>query len=236
MQFKTFPTSQMASDYVAQMIIQAIKNKPKIKLGLATGSTPIELYQFLVNDYQTKQTNWKQVITFNLDEYLNLPTGHKQTYRVFMNQQLFNHLNIPLEQTHFPQLEQNYDQLIENHGGIDIQILGIGTNGHIGFNEPGSAFNSLTRVVDLTSETISVNAKKFFAGNEDLVPKQAISMGIGSILKAQKIILLAFGSTKKEAMRILKQVQDFDLDFPASALIKHPDVTIIMDQEAADDL
>ena len=236
MQFKTFPTSQMASDYVAQMIIQAIKNKPKIKLGLATGSTPIELYQFLVNDYQTKQTNWKQVITFNLDEYLNLPTGHEQTYRVFMNQQLFNHLNIPLEQTHFPQLEQNYDQLIENHGGIDIQILGIGTNGHIGFNEPGSAFNSLTRVVDLTSETISVNAKKFFAGNEDLVPKQAISMGIGSILKAQKIILLAFGSTKKEAMRILKQVQDFDLDFPASALIKHPDVTIIMDQEAADDL
>ena len=174
--------------------------------------------------------------TFNLDEYLNLPIDHEQTYRVFMNQQLFNHLNIPLEQTHFPQLEQNYDQFIESHGGIDIQILGIGTNGHIGFNEPGSAFNSLTRVVDLTSETISVNAKKFFAGNEDLVPKQAISMGIGSILKAQKIILLAFGPTKKEAMRTLKQVQDFDPDFPASALIKHPDVTIIMDQEAADDL
>ena len=236
MQFKTFPTSQMASDYVAQMIIRAIKNKPTIKLGLATGSTPIELYQFLVIDYQTKQTNWKQVTTFNLDEYLNLPIDHEQTYRVFMNEQLFNHLNIPLEQTHFPQLEQNYDQLIESHGGIDIQILGIGTNGHIGFNEPGSAFNSLTRVVDLTSETISVNAKKFFAGNEDLVPKQAISMGIGSILKAQKIILLAFGSTKKEAMRTLKQVQDFDPDFPASALIKHPDVTIIMDQEAADDL
>lgn len=232
MQFINFKTAQAASEYVAKQMVQLVKTNPNASFGLATGSTPILLYEALAKDYQANQTNWSQIKTFNLDEYLNLPLDHPQTYHVFMNQHLFSKININLDQTYFPQLDQNYDYLIDSLGGIDLQILGIGTNGHIGFNEPGSALDSLTRVVDLTQETINVNANKFFDGNTDLVPKQAISMGISSILKAKKIILLAFGQSKKAVVKTLKSITKFDINFPASALILHPDVTIISDDEA----
>ena len=232
MKFINFKTENQASDFVAKEIIEIIKQNPKINLGLATGSTPIPLYQALANDFSINKTNWEKVQTFNLDEYLDLPDNHPQTYRVFMNQHLFSKVNIDLNNTHFPNPQENYDHLIDKLGGIDLQILGIGTNGHIGFNEPGSELNSLTRIVDLTEETITTNANKFFDGDTKLVPKQAISMGIDSILKAKKIILLAFGPTKKDVVKTLKNTKQFDINFPASALVLHPDVTIITDDEA----
>ena len=215
MKFVNFKTENEASDFVAKEIIEMVGKNSKINLGLATGSTPIPLYQALVDDFSINKTNWEKVQTFNLDEYLDLPDNHPQTYRVFMNQHLFSKVNIDLSNTHFPNLQENYDQLINKLGGIDLQILGIGTNGHIGFNEPGSELNSLTRIVDLTEETIITNANKFFDGDTKLVPKQAISMGIDSILKTKKIILLAFGKTKKDVVKTLKNTKQFDINFPA---------------------
>jgi glucosamine-6-phosphate deaminase len=147
-----------------------------------------------------------------------------------MNHQLFSRVEMNLENTHFPTVDQNFDKLIEKNGGIDIQILGIGTNGHIGFNEPGSKLDSLTRVVDLTEETINVNAAKFFKKDISQVPKQAISMGLESILNTKKIYLLAFGDSKKEVLHKLFNAKKFDIDLPASALLKHKDVTIIFDK------
>ncbi len=236
MKFITYKTEEEASLVVARQLIEAIKNNPKLKLGLATGATPIKLYGELAKDYAANKTNWSNVTTFNLDEYLGLPVGHPQTYKVFMNQHLFSKTNINLSNTHFPEMNSNYDNLIDNLGGIDVQILGIGTNGHIGFNEPGSPLESVTRVVDLTPETIQVNANKFFNGDTTEVPKTALSMGIHSIMKAKKIILLAFGTTKQDAIKRLKNSQGFDINFPASALALHPDVTIILDKDANIDL
>lgn len=229
-QFKGFENSVQASDFVAQEMLKEIKKGNKINLGLATGSTPILLYQALINDFNESGTPWTNVSTYNLDEYLGLPEGHPQSYKVFMEDQLFSGVQMNLENTHFPTVESNYDSLIRKNGGIDIQILGIGTNGHIGFNEPGSFLKSLTRVVDLTDETISVNAAKFFNKDISKVPKKAISMGLESILNAKKIYLLAFGVSKKEAMHKLYNSKKFDPSFPASALLKHKDVTIIFDK------
>ncbi|MDK2819261.1 MAG: glucosamine-6-phosphate deaminase [Mycoplasmataceae bacterium] len=227
--FKKFESSIEASEYVAIEVLNEVKKGKKINLGLATGSTPILLYNALVSDYEETRTPWKNVSTYNLDEYLNLPEGHPQTYKEFMKKHLFSHIDINLDNTHFPKVNENYDSLIQLNGGIDIQILGIGTNGHIGFNEPGSLLKSITRVVDLTQETIDVNAKQFFAGNKDLVPKQAISMGLESILNAKKIYLLAFGYSKNEAMEKLYHAEKFDVNFPASALLQHNDVTVVFD-------
>lgn len=234
--FKKFKTEDEASKYVAKELIKEINKKQTINLGLATGSTPIKVYQELINDYLENKTDWNKIKTFNLDEYLGLESTHPQSYKVFMNDYLFSKINIKKENTHFPELNKNYDHLIDSLGGIDIQILGIGTNGHIGFNEPGSELESLTRIVDLTQETINVNANKFFNGDTKEVPKQAISMGIKSILKAKKIFLLAFGKSKQEAIKTLKNSKEFNIDFPASALALHNDVTIIFDEEADLDL
>ncbi|MGL5590534.1 MAG: glucosamine-6-phosphate deaminase [Metamycoplasmataceae bacterium] len=231
MQFKGFKNSLEASEFVAQEMLEEIRKGKQINLGLATGSTPILLYKLLIDDYNDHKTSWEHVSTYNLDEYLGLPEEHPQTYKVFMKDQLFSKVNINLENTHFPTIDADYDQLIKSHGGIDIQILGIGTNGHIGFNEPGSPLKSLTRVVDLTEETIKVNAEKFFNNDISQVPTKAISMGLESILNAKKIYLLAFGLSKKEAMHKLYNSKKFDIDFPASALLKHNDVTIIFDKE-----
>ncbi|MGL5204694.1 MAG: glucosamine-6-phosphate deaminase [Metamycoplasmataceae bacterium] len=230
-QFKGFENDIKASEFVALEMLKVIKKGNKINLGLATGSTPILLYQALINDFNECKTSWENVSTYNLDEYLDLPEGHPQTYKVFMNDKLFSEIKIKLENTHFPSIDSDYDKLIKNHGGIDIQILGIGTNGHIGFNEPGSPLKSLTRVVDLTEETIKVNADKFFNKDISQVPKKAISMGLESILNAKKIYLLAFGLSKKDAMHKLYNSKKFDPDFPASALLQHDDVTIIFDKE-----
>lgn len=236
MNFKKFKSDEEASNYVAKLLIDEVTKNKKINLGLATGSTPIKLYEALAKDYQENKTDWSNVTTFNLDEYLGLEEGHPQTYKVFMDQQLFSKINIIKDNTHFPELNKNYDELIDKLGGIDIQILGIGTNGHIGFNEPGSPLDSTTRIVDLTNETIEVNAKKFFNGDTKEVPKTALSMGIHSILKAKKIILLAFGPSKTKAINRLKSSQKFDINFPASALVNHDNTLIIVDEEVQIDL
>ncbi len=230
-QFKGFENSVQASNFVALEMLKEIKKNTKLNLGLATGSTPMALYKLLINDFHESGTPWTNVSTYNLDEYIGLPDGHPQSYKEFMFHQLFSHVEMNLDNTHFPTTEQNYDALIESNGGIDIQILGIGVNGHIGFNEPGSALKSLTRVVDLTEETIQVNAAKFFKKDTSQVPKQAISMGLESILKTKKIFLLAFGLSKKEAMHKLYNAKKFDVNFPASALLKHNDVTVVYDKE-----
>lgn len=224
-------------DRVARILIGAVRKNPSIILGLATGGSPIGIYNNMVKDYLENQTNYENVQTYNLDEYVGLLGDHPQSYRQFMNQHLFNHLNIKLENTHVPlglgDLEKvcrAYDAAIENAGGIDIQLLGIGANGHIAFNEPGTHFDSMTHVAQLTKSTIENNAR--FFDSMDAVPKRAVTMGIKSILKAKKIILIAMGESKAEVVNAMINGPITE-SLTASALQKHPDVTVFVDKEAA---
>lgn len=233
MKFIVYKTIVEASKKAAEIILKTIKVKHgQCNLGLATGSSPVLTYQYLVDDYRKNSTSWADVRTFNLDEYAGLDSSNHASYHYFMNQHLFSKLDINLQHTYFPSADDNYDEKIAKIGGIDLQLLGVGVNGHIGFNEPGSSFNSLTRVVDLTPSTIAVNAAKFFNNQIDRVPKRAYSMGIKSIMAAKKIVLLAFGKTKTAAIQKLKFCQSYNSDFPVSALSLHSDVTVILDQEA----
>ena len=202
--------------------------------GLATGSTPETFYALL----RESDLDFSNTVSINLDEYLGLEPTHDQSYNYFMKKQLFdakpfkaNYL--PNGATDNPAEESaKYEAIIAKHP-IDLQILGIGTNGHIGFNEPGAAFDSVTREVDLVEATITANSRNF--DSIDDVPKTAISMGIGSILKAKKIILFAYGANKADA--IYKTIEEMPTtDVPASALQNHPDVTIILDEAAASKL
>lgn len=222
---------------VADIFIAAVKKNPSIILGLATGSSPIGIYKNLVADYKNNQTDYKNVQTFNLDEYIGLEPTHSQSYRQFMNNNLLTLINIDLKNTYVPsglgdheQVCKQYDQSIVDAGGIDIQILGIGSNGHIAFNEPGTSFDSTTHVTKLTQETIASNAR-FFTSAAD-VPNKAVTMGIKSILKAKKIILIAIGTNKAAAINALINGPMTE-ELTASALQNHPDVTIYLDQDAA---
>jgi glucosamine-6-phosphate deaminase len=204
-----FPTKKQAANYAANLIAKQIKKKPSSVLGLATGKTMIPLYKALTS----KKINFSKVQTFNLDKYLD----GKQTYKKFMEKHLFNKINIKKQNTHFP--TKNYEQELKK---IDLQILGIGRNGHIAFNEPGSFFNSMTRKVKLTAQTIRVNKS----------PPYALTMGIGTILKAKKIILLAFGKHKADAVaRAINNEPTKKI--PASALQFHKNVLFILDKQAA---
>ncbi|MGL4951727.1 MAG: glucosamine-6-phosphate deaminase [Mycoplasma sp.] len=233
MQIKKFENETVASKYVADLIIDTIIKNPSTRLGLATGSTPVELYSFLVENHKKNNTNWSEILTFNLDEYLGVDYTSEISYHRFMREQLFNHVNINLENTFFPEENVNFEDQIKSKGGVDIQILGIGVNGHIGFNEPGSEEKSQTRIVDLAQSTIEVNGKKYFNGNLDEVPKQAISMGLDTIMQSKQIILLAFGESKIEAVEKLSKATKFDEDFPASILVNHPNVLIVIDEAAS---
>ena len=215
----------------AKMIIDLVKEKPNAVLGLATGSSPIAVYQNLIADHQNNKTDYKNVSTFNLDEYFDLPIDHEQSYHTFMNNILFKHLNISLENTFFPEQDnpQNYSLLLEKHP-IDLQILGVGSNGHIAFNEPGTPFYSTTQYVDLAESTRKDNAR-FFASLEE-VPKRAVTMGLKDIMQAKKIILLAFGLNKAEAIKMLIDGNKTS-DWPVTILKEHPDVTVFLDYEAA---
>lgn len=225
------------SKVAAEIFIEQIKTKPNSVLGLATGGTPVGLYQNLIKDFTKNKTSYERVITVNLDEYIGLEKDNPQSYSYYMKEQLFNHINIPENQTHLPfangvdddEAGNNYEKLIDSLGGIDMQILGIGENGHIGFNEPGTSFSSTTSIVKLDDSTREANAR-YFSKMED-VPTHAISMGITTIMKSRKIILLVSGVKKAP---ILNQLFHTDVkeDLPASILKKHPDVTIIADQEA----
>lgn len=218
-------------------MIEKIRSNPDMTLGLATGSTPKGVYAELIKDHLENGTSYEKITTINLDEYIGLPSSDPNSYRYFMNIVLFNHLNIPLENTNLPNgtaddINQEclrYEQLIKDLIDIDLQVLGIGRNGHIGFNEPGTSFKSRTHVVKLAESTRKANARFFESIDE--VPTHAITMGIASILDSREIVLLASGSAKAEAIRRLVNGEP-DEQFPASALKLHPNVTIIADEEA----
>lgn len=225
------------SQKAGMLIAEKIHTNPSMTLGLATGSTPQGVYQYLIKDHNDNGTSYKKIKTINLDEYIGLPSDDPNSYHVFMRKNLFNHLDIAPTNSYIPNgnaidLDKEcsrYENLIKEQGGIDLQILGIGQNGHIGFNEPGTSFQSRTHIVTLAQDTREANSR-FFPSIED-VPTHAITMGIASILDSKEIFLLASGANKAEALvRLL--TQDVGENFPASSLKTHPNVTIIADQEA----
>lgn len=221
----------------AQIMAAQIIAKPQSVLGLATGSTPVGMYQQMVEWCKAGDLDFSQITSVNLDEYKGLSGENDQSYRYFMNTNLFDHVNIDKTRTFVPNgLEEDsekacadYNEVIRSVGGVDMQLLGIGGNGHIGFNEPSDAFEKETHCVDLTESTIKANAR-FFASMDE-VPKQAYTMGIKNIMEAKKILLVANGEAKAEALYnslygpITPQV-------PASILQLHPDVTVVADEAA----
>jgi len=225
----------------AAIIAEEIQRKPDLVLGLATGSSPIPLYQELIRLNRAGEIDCSAVRTFNLDEYVGLDPSHDQSYRHFMNTELFDQINIDKANTHVPDgraadLEAGcaeYEEKIRAAGGIDVQVLGIGRNGHVAFNEPGSSLDSRTRVVDLTEDTINANAR-FFETKED-VPTRAVSMGIGTVMEARKIVLVANGANKIQALHDAIE-GPVTPDCPASALQGHPDVTFVVTRDATDKL
>ena len=222
----------------AQRYVQLINNKPNAIIGGATGSTPIPLYKELIRQYKAGNVSFKNVKSFNLDEYVGLDGKHDQSYRYFMNHQLFNHIDIDIENTHVPsgidtKNPGRYDEEIRAAGGIDLQLLGIGVDGHIGFNEPGTKFDSITHVVKLEQNTREVNSRFFKSIDE--VPKQAVTMGIKSIMHARSIILMAIGENKADVVE--KMINGpIDTQVAASILQLHPDVTVYLDPAAASKL
>lgn len=229
------------SKNAANIIASQVRLKSDSVIGLATGSTPIGAYQELIRQCAEEKLDFSEVKTYNLDEYVGLEPDHNQSYRYFMNDQLFNHINISMENTHVPNGKaedrlaecKGYDEAIKAAGHIDLQLLGMGPNGHIGFNEPNESFVASTNVVDLQQPTIDANSRFFDSADE--VPRQAITMGYMSIMQAQRILFIVSGKSKakvvKEALQgpVTPQV-------PASILQLHRDVIVILDEEAASEL
>lgn len=222
----------------ANIVAGQVFLNPQSILGLATGSTPLSMYNQLIKMHKEVELDFSQVKTFNLDEYVGLPEEDTNSYHYYMFRNLFNHINIKKENVHIPNgmakdIDKEcseYEETIKNAGGMDLQILGIGNNGHIGFNEPDLKFEATTHLVKLDEETIEANSR-FFKTIDD-VPKCAVSMGIKTIMHAKKIILLANGSSKAEILA--KALYDgITPEVPASILQLHPDVTVIVDEAAA---
>jgi glucosamine-6-phosphate deaminase len=199
--------------YVGQLFINQVKANPYSVFILATGSSPITAYQTIVKDHQMNHTDWSKVITFNLDEYIGLSDKYSdQSYRHFMNNYLFDHINIDKVHTYFPSKDligDKYQKLIEQCPQVDLAILGVGNNGHIAFNEPGTSIDMQTHIVNLTNSSRQANAR-FFGNDISRVPKQAVTMGLKEILHAQQIILIATGKAKKNAIDYLRQAKKFD--------------------------
>jgi glucosamine-6-phosphate deaminase len=235
------PDAAAVAAYGADIFIQQIKRKPDSVLGLATGSTPVALYQQLIAAHRAGAVSFKQVSSFNLDEYLGLSGDHPQSYRHFMNQQLFSHIDINTLNTFVPLGDaqdpvaacEAYEAAIKTLGGIDIQLLGIGRNGHIGFNEPSSSLRSRTRVKTLTRATIDDNAR--FFGPDEFQPHLSLTMGIGTILESKKVLLLATGENKAEAIKATVE-GPLTAACPASALQLHEHAVLIIDEAAASQL
>jgi glucosamine-6-phosphate deaminase len=223
----------------ARIVAGAVRIKPQIVLGLATGSTPLGLYNELIAMHGMAGLDFSSATSFNLDEYLGLPATHPQSFHYFMEQNFFSRVNLPPHRVHVPDGTitgdydaycAGYEKSIRAAGGIDLQILGIGRNGHIGFNEPTSSLASRTRLKALSRETIEDN-RHFFAKGEEM-PKCAITMGIGTILESKRVLLLASGRSKAAA--VAKAIEGpITSSVSASALQMHPDVTFIVDEEAA---
>ncbi len=219
---------------VLEVYVNEINKNPEIVLGLATGSTPEPLYKKLIEAYNDSKISFSKVETFNLDEYEGIKKENEQSYYSFMNKNLFSKVDIKKENINMPPNKEEgieeYEKKL-NEKKIDIQLLGIGSNGHIAFNEPGTPFNTRTHKVKLAQKTIDDNSR-FFDKKED-VPTEAISMGLANIMEAKKIILIAIGETKAEIIKELFSNDNISEQLPASILKKHEDVTIYMDQEAA---
>lgn len=221
----------------AEKMIKLVTAKPNAVLGLATGSTPLGTYGFLKQDHEQNGTSYQQVTTFNLDEYVGLDESHPQSYRYFMNENLFFGIDIQRENTYVPsgKVENmqeegvNYEKLLREKGPVDLQLLGIGRNGHIGFNEPGTPFDTKTHVVELTESTREAN-KRFFDSIEE-VPTHAITMGISSIMESKEILLLVSGESKAPIVRDLFEKEQTE-EIPATVLKSHSKVTVIADEEA----
>lgn len=230
-------TYEEMSRKAADVIADCLAKDPSCVLGLATGSTPIGLYAELVRDCEAGKISFADATTFNLDEYRGLDPRHDQSYRYFMQQNLFDHVNVDVARTHVPDGSNPdadaacaaYEEAIAQAGGVDLQLLGLGHNGHIGFNEPCDCFPVDTHVVELTESTIQANSRLFDSIDE--VPREAYTMGIGTIMRAAKVLVVANGEGKAQIVRdaffgpVTPQV-------PASMLQLHPDVTVIVDKEA----
>ena len=214
---------------------EVVANKPEAVLGLATGSSPIGLYENMIKDHKENGTSYAKCQSFNLDEYVGIERNHSQSYWTFMHENLFHGIDLPEDKIHVPYGNtkadcEGYEKAMENVS-VDIQVLGIGGNGHIGFNEPGTPFTEETHIVDLTEKTRSDNAR-FFENDINKVPTQAITMGIATIRKAKKILLVASGANKADAVAAMVN-GPVDPSCPASVLQNHPDVVVIVDEEAA---
>ena len=219
-------------------VMKTVLDKGNPLLGLATGSSPVGLYKEMIRDHKENGTSYKNILTWNLDEYVGIPRTHEQSYWTFMHENLFNFIDIPEENIHVPVGESEdeeaecvkYEESMKGHT-VDIQVLGIGSDGHIAFNEPGTPFDSLTHLMDLTEQTRKDNAR-FFDNDINQVPKRSITMGLASIMRAKKIIVIATGENKAEAVYgMLKGPKTTDC--PASILQDHPDVTVLLDKAAA---
>ena len=225
--------SKVAADIIADLL----KEKPNATLGLATGSSPIGLYQNLIKKYENGEISFKDVKSYNLDEYCELPKSHPESYYSFMHRNLFSHVDIKEENVHIPNSEgsdleklcNEYNELL-HAASIDLQLLGIGANGHIGFNEPGTSFEQETFIVKLTEKT-RLDNQRFF-NSLDEVPTHAMTMGIKNIMQAKKLLLVASGKNKQDAVKKLMSGEITE-DFPASILNKHDDVVVSVDEEAA---
>ncbi len=226
----------------ARIVATAVRRKPAIILGLATGGTTIGLYKELVRLHKEENLDFSKAVTFNLDEYVGLPPEHEGSFHHFMHRHFFSQVNVPQANIHIPDGTvqsgfedycRSYEQAIRSAGGIDLQVLGIGRDGHIGFNEPSSSLGSRTRLKTLSRTTIEDNRRDFPASSE--MPNCALTMGIGTILEARRILLLASGPTKSKA--IAKAIEGpITASVSATALQLHPDVTYLVDEEAAKDL
>jgi glucosamine-6-phosphate deaminase len=233
------PTPEQASIIAARLIAQLVRNKPDCVLGLATGSTPIATYAELIRLHREEGLDFSQVTTFNLDEYVGLPAKHPQSYHAFMQEHLFKDINVSPSRIHIPDGMAKdvprecarYESAIRDAGGIDLQLLGIGSDGHIGFNEPTSSLASRTRIKTLTERTRHDNAR-FFDGDLGQVPMHCITMGVGTIMDSQQVLLLAFGARKAQAIADAVEGPIMAMN-PASILQMHPIAKALMDEPAA---
>ncbi|MGD1010731.1 MAG: glucosamine-6-phosphate deaminase [Candidatus Aminicenantales bacterium] len=235
------PDSQQGSQVAARIVARLVREKPHAVIGFATGNTPLRLYKNLVRMHREEALDFSHVTTFNLDEYVGVPAAHPSSFHSYMWAHLFSQLDIPNGQIHIPDgmtadipaTCRKYEEAIKSAGGIDVQILGIGTNGHLGFNEPTSSFASRTRIKTLTEQT-RLDAAAAFGGQEN-VPSQVITMGLGTILDSRMCLLLAFG--KKKARAIALTVEgSLTASVPSTVLQLHPRAVLVLDKDAASDL
>ena len=238
MNVRVYPNSELAGRAAAVLIAGEVIEKPNSVLGLATGSTPLPIYRELIRMYEGGVVDFCKVVTYNLDEYVGLAADHPCSYRLFMQENLFDHINVPEDHIHIPNgLAQdvdaeclNYDAAIASAGRLDLQLLGLGANGHIGFNEPADKFTTHSFCVKLSEQTLKDN-RRFFE-DDAVMPTHALTMGIASIMQAKRIVLVATGKNKAQAVKAMVE-GPVDPMVPASILQMHRHATIILDEEAA---